>query len=58
MQVHPSGNYISAVESSPKHTSLPSTAATFLATYIMVVLQPSRYSVFHSGGTPIQLGLS
>ena len=57
MQVHPSGNYISAVKSPPKHTSLPSTVATFLATHLMVVLQPSRYSVFHSGDTPIQLGL-
>ena len=32
-------------------------AATFLATHLMVVLQPSRYSVFHGGDTPIQLGL-
>ena len=31
--------------------------ATFLATYLMVVLQPSGYSIFHSGDTPIQLGL-
>jgi len=40
-----------------KHTSLPSTAAIFLATHLMVVLQPSGYSVFHNGDTPIQLGL-
>ena len=33
-------------------------AATFLTTYLMVVLQPSRYSVFYSGDTPpIQFGL-
>ena len=31
--------------------------ATFLATCLMVVLQPSRYSIFHSEDTPIQLGL-
>ena len=30
---------------------------TFLATHLMVVLQPSRYSVFHSRDTPIQLGI-
>jgi len=30
---------------------------TFLATCLMVVLQPSGYSIFHSGDTPIQLGL-
>ena len=30
---------------------------TFLATCFMMVLQPSGYSVFHSGDTPIQLGL-
>jgi len=30
---------------------------TFLATHLMVVLQPSRYSVFHGGDTPIQLSL-
>ena len=32
-------------------------AATFLATYFMIVLQFSGYSVFHSGDTPIQLSL-
>ena len=29
----------------------------FLATRLMVVLQPSEYSVFHGRNTPIQLGL-
>jgi len=32
-------------------------AATFLATCLMVVLQPSGYSVFHSEDTSIQLSL-
>jgi len=32
-------------------------AATFLAICLMVVLQPSGYSVFHDRDTPIQLGL-
>ena len=58
MQVHPSGNYIPTMISSPNHTSLPSMVATFLATCLMVVLQLSEYSVFHSRDTPIQLGLS
>jgi len=31
--------------------------ATFLTTHLMAVLQPSRYSIFHSGDTPIQLSL-
>ena len=57
MQVHPSINYIPMVKSSPNHTSLPSTAATFLITHLMVVLQPSRYSIFYGGDTPIQLSL-
>jgi len=38
-------------------TSPPSTVATFLATRHMAVLQPSGYSIFHGGDTPIQLGL-
>jgi len=38
MQVHLSRNYIPAVKSSPKHTSLPSIVATFLTTCLMVVL--------------------
>jgi len=57
MQVYSSGNYIPMMVSPPNHTSLPSTAAIFLATCFMVVLQPSRYSVFHGGDIPIQLGL-
>ena len=31
--------------------------AIFLITHLMVVLQPSGYSIFHSRDTPIQLGL-
>ena len=57
MYVHPSGNYIPTTILSPNYTSLPFIAATFLATCLMVVLQPSRYSVFHGRNTPIQLGL-
>jgi len=57
MQVHPSRNYIPTVISSPNYTSLPSMAAIFLTTHLMVVLQPSEYSVFHNGDTSIQLGL-
>ena len=57
MQVHLSRNNVPVVKLPPNHTSLPSTAATFLATCLMAVLQPSRYSVFHGGDTPIQLGL-
>jgi len=49
--------YIPVVESPPNHTSLPSTAATFLATLLIAVLQPSGYSVFHGRDTPIQLCL-
>jgi len=57
MQVYLSGNNIPAVKLPPNHTSPPSMAATFLATHLMVVLQPSEYSVFHGRDTPIQLGL-
>jgi len=57
MQAYLSGNYISMVISSPNHISLPSTVATFLATHLMAVLQPSGYSIFHGEDTPIQLGL-
>ena len=57
IQVHLSRNYIPTVISSPNYTSLPSTVATFLTTHLMAVLQPSGYSVFHSGDTPIQLSL-
>jgi len=32
--------------------------ATFLTTYLMAVLQPSGYSIFHGKDTPIQLSLS
>jgi len=57
IQVHPSGNYISVVILSPNYTSPSFMVATFLATYLIAVLQLSRYSVFHSRNTPIQLGL-
>jgi len=30
---------------------------TFLTTRLMAVLQPSRYSIFYDGDTPIQLSL-
>jgi len=55
IQVHLSGNNVPTVKPPLNHTSLPSTAATFLATHLMVVLQSSGYSVFHGGDTPIQL---
>ncbi len=58
MQVYLSGNNVPVVKPPSNHTSLPSMAATFLATYLMAVLQPSGYSIFHSGDTPIQLSLS
>ena len=48
---------IPMVISSPNYTSLPSTVATFLTTCLMVVLQPSGYSIFHGRDTPIQLSL-
>ena len=51
-------NYIPVVMPPLNPTSPPSTAAIFLATRLMAVLQPSGYSVFHSGDTPIQLSLS
>jgi len=57
MQVHPSGNNVPAVKPPPNHTSLPSMAVTFLTTYLMAVLQPSGYSIFHDRDTPIQLSL-
>ena len=50
-------NYIPVVMPPLNHTSPPSMAATFLATCLMAVLQPSGYSVFHDRDTPIQLGL-
>ena len=57
MQVHPSRNNVPMVKLPPNHTSPPSIVAIVLTTCLMVVLQPSGYSVFHSGDTPIQLGL-
>jgi len=45
------------VKPSPNHISLSSMAATFLAIHLMVVLQLSRYSVFHSKDTSIQFSL-
>ena len=57
MQVHLSRNNVPVVKLPPNHTSPPSMAATFLAICLMVVLQPSGYSVFHDRDTPIQLGL-
>ena len=57
MQVHLSGNNVPMVKPPLNHTSLPFTAATFLATCLMAVLQPSGYSIFHSRDTPIQLSL-
>ena len=56
MQAHLSGNYIPIVISSPNYTSPSFMAATFLATCLMAVLQPSGYSIFHGGDTSIQLG--
>ena len=50
-------NYIPTVMPPLNHISPPSMVATFLTTHLMAVLQPSRYSVFHDGDTPIQLGL-
>ncbi len=52
MQVYPSGNYIPIVISSPNYTSLSSMTAIFLTICLMVVLQPSRYSIFHGRDTP------
>jgi len=43
------------VISSSNYTSLPSIAATYLATCLIAVLQPSRYFVFYSGDTPFDL---
>ena len=57
MQAHLSRNYIPVVISSLNYTSPPSMAATFIATHLMVVLQPSRYSIFHGRDTSIQLSL-
>ena len=57
IQVYLSRNDIPGVILIPNYTSPPSTVATFLVTCLMAVLQPSRYSVFYSGDTPIQLSL-
>ena len=57
MQVHLFRNYIPTVISSPNYTSPPSMAATCLTTCFIVVLQLSRYSVFHGRDTLIQLSL-
>ena len=48
-------NYIPAVISPLKYTSPPSMAATFLVTCLIAVLQPSGYSVFHDGVTPVSI---
>jgi len=50
-------NYIPMVMPPLNPASLPSMAVTFLTTRLMAVLQPSGYSVFHGGDTPIQLSL-
>ena len=64
MQVHPFGNYIPSVISSPNYISLPSTVAIFLAIHLMAVLQLSRYSmveillfdsVFHNRVTSVSV---
>ena len=57
MQFYLPRNYIPAVILILNYTSPPSTAATFLATCLMIVLQPFGYSVFYGGDTPIQLSL-
>ena len=57
IQVYLSGNYIPTVILSPNYTSLPFMVATFLITHLMVVLQLSKYSIFHGRDTSIQLGL-
>ena len=53
VQVHPSGNYIPAVILPLNHTSLSSTTAIFFATYLVAVMQSSRYFIFHDRDTPI-----
>ena len=53
MQVHLSRNYIPAVILLSNYTSLPSIVATFLVICLIAVLQPSEYSVFYGGDTPI-----
>ena len=55
IQVHLSKNNVPAVKLPLNHTILPSIVATFLATCLMAVLQPSRYSIFHDGVTSISV---
>ena len=55
IQVHLSGNNVPAVKPPLNHTSPPSMAATFFVTCLIAVLQPSGYSVFHSGDTPVSV---
>ena len=50
-------NYIPMVMPPLNPISPPSTAATFLATRLMAVLQSSGYSVFYDRDTSIQLSL-
>ena len=50
-------NYIPVVMLPLNYTSPPSTVATCLATRLMAVLQPSGYSIFYGGDTPIRLSL-
>ena len=60
MQVHLSGKYIPTVillSQNVHYASSPSMAAILLITCLAVVIQPSRYSVFHNGDTLIQLCL-
>ena len=55
MQVHLSGNNIPIVKPLSNHTSLPSMVATFLATCLMAVLQPSGYSVIYDRVNPVSV---
>ena len=66
IQVHLFGNNVPAVKPPPNHTSLSSTAATFLTTCLMAVLQPLDILssmaeillfnlVFHDRVTPVSV---
>ena len=55
MQVHLSENYIPTVILSPNYTSPPSMVATFLATYLVAVMQSSGYSIFYNRDTLINI---
>ena len=57
MQVHLSGNNGTTSESYKPTFHGSHLSPTFLATCLMVVLQLSRYSIFHGGDTSIQLSL-